>query len=48
MAGCYGNHPEDLHYERMLDKYLDDTYGDKKEEIDYDDYEEEEIDYDDD
>lgn len=23
MAGCYGSHPEDVYYERMLDEYLD-------------------------
>ena len=23
MAGCYGDHPEDRYYERMLDSYLD-------------------------
>ena len=23
MAGCYGNHPFDRHFERLLDEYLD-------------------------
>ena len=24
MAGCYGSNPEDVHFERMLDRYLGD------------------------
>ena len=38
MAGCYGNSQEDRYYERMLNKYLDDTYGDcyEEEEPDWD------------
>ena len=28
MAGCYGNHPEDKHFERQLNAYLDEQYGD--------------------
>ena len=37
MAGCYGNSPEDQYYERMLNKYLDETYGDGPEDNDPDD-----------
>lgn len=41
MAGCYGNHPEDRFYERMLDKYLDKTYAEpEEEEEDYDEEDE--------
>ena len=36
MAGCYGNHPEDLYFERMLNKYLDEAYPDDEEDIDID------------
>jgi len=35
MAGCYGNSAEDRYYERMLDAYLDATYGDDKPADDY-------------
>lgn len=33
MAGCYGNHPEDRYFERMLWKYLEETYGDDDEDL---------------
>ena len=38
MVGCYGNSQEDRYYERMLNKYLDETYGDccEEEEPDWD------------
>ena len=41
MAGIYGSHPEDRHYENMLDDYLDKTYDetDTEEEDDEDETE---------
>ena len=43
MAGCYGNHPEDRYFERMLNKHLDETYPDEEEDIDIDEDDDDEL-----
>ena len=44
MAGCYGNHPEDRHFERMLHKYLAEQYPEDGEECEDEEENEEDID----
>jgi hypothetical protein len=39
MPGIYGSHPEDRYFARMLDKYLDETYGDEVEQEEHDEEE---------
>jgi hypothetical protein len=48
MSGCYGSDPEDRHYERMLNRYLEDQEDDEEDaeiEEDYYDPREEDDDW---